>query len=747
MPRVRPIYSALRLAAAALVCSLAMLMARDAFGLEAATGLDPARSRPARFAPPAAGESLRLKHDAEFRSWQDLDPGPQAGPADEDSGALFGGLNLADVAGFIGAGSRFGLVLRGAEFIFGGSRRHDLRHAAAAADDTEKPGAAAGTGAPPGGAKTDDVRDLLRDIDFTLGPLRWRATTSSEYRLQSAADGQRSSSVVTSGNASAATYVFQPWFAQVRGGIGFVRSSANDGQKNDSKSFSLTGDGGLSLFPASRFPFDASFSVADSRASGEITGSDFRTTRIGLRQAYRTLDGSQYSARYERSMISSATFGNDVLDVVEGSYAKRFGAHAVELSGNRSSNTGGINGTQSNLTRFNGRDTYAPAANLHLETFATYNQNDFEQNTPSLRNAFSTRFVQLASYGNWRPVEGEPLYDENHPVFVTGGLRYSGIALDSGGRATENQSASASLGLNYTIGPATRLSAGATVTQAFAGSGAAGGGLFTSQNVTLSHAPVPRPLGLFLYSWNVSGGANNSTGGGGGATATSPGVPSSSQSVSVQGGHNLSRNFQLAPGSSLTFSAGQSAGTNFASGGSTQNLTHNAMAAWSLLGESAAQAYVSLSASDSRTFGATSGSFQLVNLQATRQAPTGPSSFWTANLTVQGSRQQLDSTLPGVSANNSGGFNFTTTGSVTYQHLRFFGVPRLRLFASYTANQTQLQSRLLGDLNAPREVVSGALDARLDYQIGKVEARLSFRSANVDRRRNSLLFLRVTRNF
>jgi hypothetical protein len=122
-------------------------------------------------------------------------------------------------------------------------------------------------------------------------------------------------------------------------------------------------------------------------------------------------------------------------------------------------------------------------------------------------------------------------------------------------------------------------------------------------------------------------------------------------------------------------------------------------------------------------------------------------SFWTANLTVQGSRQNLQSSLPGAVAIAPAGFTFNTTGSVTYQNLHFLGVPRLRLFASYTANQSQLQSRLLGDINAPREIVTGALDARLDYQIGKVDARLSFRSANVDHRRNSILFLRVTRNF
>lgn len=724
-----------------------MLMARDAFGLEAATELDPARRRPARFAPHPAGESLSLKHDMEFRSWQDREPAPPAGSAGEQAGTFFGGLSLADAARFIGAGSRFGLVMRGAEFIFRGNGRREPRRAAAAADDAPKTGDAAGTAAQKGGAKDEDVRDLLRDVDLTLGPLRWRAILTDEYRLQKAADGQRSSGFVSSGNLNAWSYVFQPWFAQVRGGIGFVRSSVSGGERSGGKSLSLTGEGGLSLFPASRFPFDGLFSVTDSRSSGEITGSDFRTTRIGLRQGYRALDGAQYAARFERSAISGATFGKDVLDVVEGTYSKRIEAHTVEVSGNHSSNAGGVSGTQSELTRFNGRHTYAPAANLHVETLATFNQNDFEQNTPTLRNAFSTRFVQMASFANWRPVDGEPLFDEKHPVIITGGLRYSGIASEGGGTATENQSASASAGLNYTIGPATRLAAGATVTQAIAAGGAAGGGLTTSQNVAISHAPAPVPLGSFLYSWNANGGASNSTGGGRSAAGPAPGVPSSRQSVAGQGSHNLSRNFQLAPRSSLTLSVGQSAGANFTTGGGTQNLTHNAAAVWSLLGESAAQAYVSLSASDSRTLGATRGDFQLVNLQATRQAPTGPLSFWTANLTVQGSRQHLESTVPGVSASASGGFNFTTTGSVTYQHLRFFDVPRLRLFASYTANQAQLQSRALGDLNAPREVVSGALDARLDYQIGKVDARLSFRSANVDHRRNTLLFLRVTRNF
>lgn len=47
-----------------------MLMAGEALGLEAATALDPARRRPARFAPPAADEKLRLRMEPELRSWR-----------------------------------------------------------------------------------------------------------------------------------------------------------------------------------------------------------------------------------------------------------------------------------------------------------------------------------------------------------------------------------------------------------------------------------------------------------------------------------------------------------------------------------------------------------------------------------------------------------------------------------------------------------------------------------------------------
>lgn len=581
-----------------------------------------------------------------------------------------------------------------------------------------------------------DVEDggLFRGIRPTLGPVRWRASLTSEYRLQMPPSQPATRSFMEFGTLNAASYFFQPWFAQLGANLGFVRSTSSGGESPKSKSDGLTGGGSLALFPASRFPFSATYSVNDSRTSGENTGADYRSTQLGLRQSYRSLDDTQYSASFERSELNGSTIGKDVLNVFGVTASARHGAQSYDLDGHWSGNAAGVSGMQSNLARLTGRHGYVPASNLNVQTIASYNRQELEQTTASLRNSLSNRFLQLATTASWRPEEDEPLYDEKHPMLIAGGLRLSATGTEQAAGSTENLNASGSLGLTYTINPLTRLSASATAAQTSAGGGA--GGLSSSQNASISYAPLPMRLGEYTYNWNLSGGGSNSTGAGQGR-----------QALFTQASHQVSRSYALAEDSRIALSIGQGAGANLASGGTGQSLTHNAQATWSLLGETATQTYVSLSASDARSFGAAANEFQLVNLQATRQAPLSALSFWTANITVQGSRQRTDSIGGGATAARAGGFNVTTFGNVTYQHTRVFSVPRLRLFASYLANQAQLQSRAQGDIDAPRQAVSDALEARLEYRIGKVDSRLTFRSATVEGKRNTLLYLRVTRQF
>lgn len=687
-----------------------MLSVREACALQLDPGL---RAVPAPRQERARTDSgrLSLAMDSDLRSLA-------AGAEEDSSHARMPGLRIGAAAGLLFAQAP-------------GALRSDS--APPAREDGPEPVPdGRGQGLPAASGARADEDALWRDVQLRLGPVRWQGYLASEYRFQNSA-GQRSRGFVDSANLRASSYVFQPWFAQVSGALGFVRSRVTGMSTDASSSASLTGEANLSLFPASRFPFDAGFSVSDTRASGEITGTDFRDTRLRLRQSYQTLEGTRFTARYERSALQSVTFGADVLNVAEAGMSARSGPQSYELNASWSGNSGGAGGTESNLLRVIGRHQYVPAANFQVESLATYNRSLFEQSTATLRSAFSSRFVQLSSFATWRPEEGDPFYDEARPMLVTGALRLSGIASDSSGETSEIQSASAAAGLSYTFNPATRLSANASLTHT--GGTGAPGGLSSAQSAALTYAPAPRLLGEYTYVWNLTGQASNSTG------ADRPGQ----RSLGGQGGHSLSRSFALAGDSRLTFSIGQSAGAVFATGGATRNLTHNAGVTWSALATSAAQTYVSLHLADTRTFGATRADFQLVNFQATRQQPLSAQSFWTANLTVQGARQRSDAPADGVTP--TGAFTFVTSGSVTYQHLRAFGVPGLRLFASYIANDAQFRSRTLGDIDAPREAVSDALEARLEYRIGKLDARLSFRTATVDGRRSSVLFLRLQRNF
>jgi hypothetical protein len=74
-------------------------------------------------------------------------------------------------------------------------------------------------------------------------------------------------------------------------------------------------------------------------------------------------------------------------------------------------------------------------------------------------------------------------------------------------------------------------------------------------------------------------------------------------------------------------------------------------------------------------------------------------------------------------------------------------VAQLRYLAIYERSDYQLNTRLQGDLSAMREQVAWSFEQRLEYRIGKLETRLSYRLAEIDGKKNALLFLRIAREF
>jgi hypothetical protein len=137
---------------------------------------------------------------------------------------------------------------------------------------------------------------------------------------------------------------------------------------------------------------------------------------------------------------------------------------------------------------------------------------------------------------------------------------------------------------------------------------------------------------------------------------------------------------------------------------------------------------IRLSASDSRTVSGRRESFQLINLQASSNLPTGEYSSWTGNLTIQGVRQEfaiIGNTaalgIPSDNANEEHGWVTTSGGSLTYQHQRIFGIRRLRFVSDLRLNS----QALLPLLGGPQDQETAAWENRLDYSIGRTQLRLN----------------------
>jgi hypothetical protein len=577
--------------------------------------------------------------------------------------------------------------------------------------------------APPDPAPAQDrePQPSLRDVRWGLAPIRWRGMLTTDLRHFSA-EGQPSRlQQVESAQLDAASHVWQPWFAQVSAGIGGLVSTERG--ERGSRSTGLTGNGALSVFPTSRFPFRASFDVSDNRTSDQFLGQAYQRRRFGVRQSYRSERGdANYSASFDRSTLVSSSFGRDTVDVLAASHDRALGPHRFAANASHTRNAREGSGEHAAFTSLYGSHNFQSQERLFtLNTFVNYGASDSRLGSPGAPSEARTQVFQANSFFTWKREEDDPLY-------VTGGARYFQSETELGTGLTQAQQVAGFASAAYRASRNLQFNAGASVTQNFARAGG-GSGLLTSQSGGVTYTTDPKRLGEFVYTANLGANASNFTGG----------TEGSRRFLSGQASHNLQRSYELSRAQSLSLALSQSAAASQDSAaGGQQTLSHGASASYRVTRGDSLAGFLSASASDLRSFGYNARSFQLLNLQASGQAQLGRFSSASANLTLQGTRQDT----PAIPA---GGFNRSINGGATYQHLQVFGVPRLRYLAVYNRNDFQFNTRLTGDLNAPREQVNSSFEQRLEYNIGKVDARLTLRFAEVDGKKNALLFFRLAR--
>ena len=556
----------------------------------------------------------------------------------------------------------------------------------------------------------------LPDLGWGLAPLRWRGLLAADLR-QFRSEGQPSRlHRVESGQVQVSSYVWQPWFAQVQGGIGVV--SSRERSDNASRSTSLTGNGLLSLFPASRFPFQANLDVSDSRTADQFSGQTYQSTRYGVRQTHRSLSGGETSAAsYNHSTLTSSSFGRDRLDTLNASHSRRLGPHGLDGNADFTRNEREGSDEHARYRRLFARHGWSEGVST-VDTSVSYGESDLQLSSAGAPAATRTEFFQVNNFFTWRR-------DEDDPLSVTGGVRYFQNVTESAATSAETRSTMGYANGNYRYNRNLLFNAGAAATEAQSGGTS---NVITTQSAGVSYAADARRLGTYLYTVNLGANVLNQNGG-----------DAERRIESGQAGHNLQRNFEPGPAQSVTANLSQTfAASHDSVAGSLRTVTHNASLMWRATQGPALTSLVGASAADSRTHGHTDSTFQLVNAQASGQAQFDRTSALIGNITVQGTRQ---ATAPAP----LGGFNTNINGGLTYQHLRAFGVPRLRYRATYERNDYRLNTRLQGDLDATREHTAWSLEQRLEYRIGKLEARTSLRFAEVDGKETALLFFRLAR--
>lgn len=579
-----------------------------------------------------------------------------------------------------------------------------------------------------------DTKPVEKDnvkTNFGLAPIRWGGYTADTFRLSQSSDQPRSLDHSQRLDLRASSYLWQPWMATVSGGVGLAKGLfTSDDNTGDSDSTSITGFGDLTLFPQSRFPFTAGFSVTDSTSSSEITTDDMRSKRFSLRQTYRPETGNtNFTASYQNSTMSSKLNGDDVVENWQGVYATTIGKHTVGIDAERAESSRTQNTEGLLMDTFNARHSFSSGPNLTIDSNLRHTSTNLRNRTGIDLNSSVSKYLQAGSSVTWRPRESLPLN-------ITGGVSLFKAESDVNGSSSSSDVVSGNLAATYN--PTRNLSLSVNGSVSAASADEAGTNLITTQNASASYSGDALNFGKFSYHWNVSGTVSNQT----------DSDSSAMQALSLGASHGLSRDYLLTQRSSLNLNLNQSA-IQFWGGdlGQYTNLNHSAALAYSINPSDMMSGSLTLSATDTRSIGSQRTENQFISLQGNGRAQLSTYETATLNAGLQWSRQG------GSDGDQTGGAevpessSLYTTGSFSYQHARAFGVNNLRYSLVANLNAQQANARLLGDVDATTNPVGYSLDQHFDYKIGRIDMNLTGTISSQDGEHNALLFFRIGRAF
>lgn len=606
-------------------------------------------------------------------------------------------------------------------------------------DDADPPTGDAGPVAP------RQAAEPLRAPGFrwVLAPWRSEGVVSLDGRWLNLGQGRTSQQGLLSTDFEWASHLWQPWFLQMRFGLGVLasRDASRGGADGDSSSGSglgLTGRLALSLFPASRFPFELRADLGDNRSGGDSFAATSQLRRVSLSQSYRPERGnSSYHLHFDHSKLS-ADGSDDVLSSLQFTAQHQWGVHNLDAGAHVASNRRSDVDEHNRVASVNVRHGFHPRPELQVETLANWNETRQVSGAGGVLHSLGNEVTQLSTMLSWRPREGDWLYSPDRPLQVAASARWAEVAAVSEGPRTRAQAWAVTLGANLDLSPVWRLSGSVAGNQLRTGD-------TTAQSVNFSGTATWVPSGTDWGRWRyLPNGALNL-----GATQSSDAQWRGL--VGVQASHGVSRDWAPAEDQRIALNLTQSAAVarESSSPAPVRGLAHSVGLFWQQTSQSGQQRSAGLSLSDSRSRVTGSGIFQMVNLQLSQRTQVSRLVGWSVNLTLQATHNQATEIDPftGERRTQGGGWQRFYSGGASLEQQRLFGIPRLRHTLQFSLNSQQIEQRALGDIDAPRERISQSLESRIDYLIGRLDLRLSARHARVDGRAVTSLNARVQRRF
>ncbi len=568
----------------------------------------------------------------------------------------------------------------------------------------------------------------VRPIKAAIWPVRVWGDLGYTYRHEDSDKREHVGRV----NVRAATFISEPWIAQVEGRIGLqVRDT--DEREIDSSGDLVDGEVRLRLFPRSRFPSELYFQQLDSTTDTDLTGLDRELTRYGIVQMYRTEIGHRFRGRYEhtdqtfdamRKTDSDLQVDRDVADLLELGYDYSLDGHNIRASTTWQQIDRKDTGNDFERLFATVNHRYRDGTRLTVNNRLTYNDSETQiQRLLDRDFKTTTTRLEVTSYTFWRP-------QTQRASLINGTVRLVDSSSGSGASSTDQQSYFGSIGATYDWSRNWRLAGNGSLLHA---TGVGKDSAFLGGTATYTSVTIP--WHGFDYGWFA----------GPEASALSDDV-GSLFSAGFAAGQTLSRSMPLGNNAVFRITARQSGNViEDTDGRSVQALLHNASVDWRKT-KKATTASIRLSANDSRTYGGggrqgdEQREFQLVNFQASVNQNLTRVSSLIGNATIQVTRSEI-----GRLAGDDD-LNPTASVNIAYNNRQLFDVPRLT-FRSELRALSDSYFPFLDETQELNERETLVWENRVEYWIGRLYFTVLARASEYKRGDDSLILFNMRRYF